>query len=100
MAVIGFINRSEALFNQTVLEAQASQAATQSDASTNIFSTAIGDEFTPSAQNTKQAAGIHPATLAFLANQRKARQFPRRPQPQRLHPHEPGRQMSEIRLAL
>ena len=72
MATIGFVSHSEALFNQTELEAQASRAATQSNASTDIFSAAaIGDEFTPSAQSTEQAAGIFsqfsPAAVAKLA---------------------------------
>jgi hypothetical protein len=59
MATIGFIGHSEALFNQTVLEAQASRAATRSNASAAIFSAAtIADEFTPSAQGAEQAAGI------------------------------------------
>jgi hypothetical protein len=58
LATIGLVNLSEALLNQTVLEAQASQAATRSNSSTNILSIAIGDELTPSAQNTEQVAGL------------------------------------------
>jgi hypothetical protein len=55
LATIGFVNLSEILFNQAVSEAQASQPSTQSNASTNISSPAIGDEFTPSAQNVESA---------------------------------------------
>jgi|HubBroStandDraft_1064217.scaffolds.fasta_scaffold95429_2 hypothetical protein len=65
MATIGFVSLSEALFNQTVPEAQASQVATQSDTSTDIFSAAaIEDEFTPSAQSTEQGGAIESASAA------------------------------------
>ena len=61
MATIGFVNLSEILFNQAVLEARASQPPTQSNASTNISSAAIGDQFTPSAQNEEPSAGFFTA---------------------------------------
>ena len=63
MATIGFVNLSEILLNQVLLEARASQPSTQSNPSTNTFSAAIGDEFTPSAPNAEQSAGL------FTANQ-------------------------------
>jgi hypothetical protein len=61
LATIGFANLSEILFNQVASEAQASQPSTQSNASTNTLSPAIGDEFTPSAQNEEPSAGLFTA---------------------------------------
>jgi len=61
LATIGFANLSEILFNQVVSEAQASQPSTQSNASTNTLSPAIGDVFTPSAQNEEPSAGLFTA---------------------------------------
>jgi hypothetical protein len=61
LATIGFVNLSEILFNPAVSEAQVSQPSTQSNASTNISSSAIGDEFTPSAQNVEPSAGLFTA---------------------------------------
>jgi hypothetical protein len=59
MALVDLVNLTEILLNQTAGQAQGLQAETPSKASANNGATAAtGDQFTPSAENTAQAAGL------------------------------------------
>jgi hypothetical protein len=67
MATIGLVSLTERLLNQTAGQAQEPQAAAPSRANANNGAiVATVDQFTPSAQNTAQAAGLFTVTQVTL----------------------------------
>ncbi len=59
MATIGIVNLTERLHNQTAGQAPEPQSPpSKADATTTGTTAATGDQFTPSAQNAAQAAGL------------------------------------------